>query len=73
MKTITVEFESGYECDVNFDPENLNTEYWVEITERQNPYDASDIPIAIVIDGSRVALDNDGAWLGVLDEYLDVD
>ena len=73
MKTITVEFGSGYEIDVNFNPEHLNDEYWVEITERQNPYDASDAPVAIIIDGRRVELDNDGGWMAELDEYIGVE
>lgn len=71
-KTITVEFGSGYETDVTFDMADLSTEYWVEVTQRQNPYDASDEPIAIIIQGRRITLDSDGGWMVGLDEYLGI-
>jgi len=73
MRAITVEFRSGYETEVEFDPNNLPEEYWVEVTQRQNPYDAADNPVAIIIDGRRIAIDNDGSWLVELDEHLMVE
>lgn len=67
MVKFTVEFESGYETTVCIDREDAtNTEYWVAITERQNPYDAMDEPLRV--DG--VELDEDGAWLETVDDRL---
>jgi hypothetical protein len=68
MKKITVEFETGYETEVKIDIKA--NEYWVDITERQNPYDAADQPISIVVDGEHISLDEDGDWLITLEKNL---
>jgi hypothetical protein len=62
-------FKSGYEEEIDVDPEDLSYEYWVEFTERQNPYDAEDVPVSV--DG--VEMDNDGDWMYWVDERLGLD
>lgn len=65
--TFSVRFGSGYEDEAAIDYEGATTtEYWVEITQRQNPYDLGDQPVAV--DG--VELDEDGEWMTYVDSAL---
>lgn len=62
-----VEFESGYLSTAVINLETATqSEYWIEITQRQNPYDLSDKPVRV--DG--IALDEDGEWLEDIDAKL---
>ncbi len=65
--TFVVGFESGYEATASIERETaMTSEYWVEITQRQNPYDLSDEPVSV--DG--VELDSDGSWMDGVDRKL---
>ncbi len=67
MAEFTVRFESGYEQTARIDRETATTsEYWTEITERQNPYDLNDEPA--FVDG--IEIDSDGEWQEYVDDKL---
>jgi hypothetical protein len=69
---VEVVFRGGLEERVKLDPYNVDDGYWEAVAGRQNRYDLGDYPVAVVIDGERVPLDEDGDWLCCLDDYLDV-
>lgn len=65
----TVEFATGYEASGEIDRKSFeSSEYWIAVTERQNPYDLLDEPVAIIVNGTRVPLDDDGFWMSYFDE-----
>ena len=63
-------FESGYSHDGRITRKAFETTaYWVEITEAQNPYDLSDYPVGVAIDGPAIPIEDDGEWLAEIDAY----
>lgn len=63
----TVRFRSGYEDTAIIERDTaLSSEYWVEITQRQNVYNLADEPVAV--DG--IDLDEDGEWMKYVDSKL---
>ena len=69
--SVTVIFKSGYVDEIDDERclevfhSSPDDGWWTEITERQNPYDLSDEPVAIIVpDLGRVDLDSDGEWIG---------
>ena len=65
--TFNLQFCSGYEVLRTLALERVMcAEYWVEVTEAENPYDASDEVVAV--DG--VKIDPDGDWMSGFDAEL---
>ena len=69
METVIflVTFDSGYETTSIIDKETATTsEYWVEITDIQNPDNLKDKPISV----NGITIDSDGIWIKEFDKWL---